>query len=178
MHDTPCVCARCAAIGPTCCRTDPTGGARCFPLSEAEKERIAPHAAARNLPSAVPEENSPEFLRCIRTLFPDKPAELARAFPPGKTHWRLPLDAAGDCVFLEAAGCALPRGARPWYCQLFPLWVRENRFDRFVPEACLLTREAPRLRDVFTALGMEKEEAVTIYLSLCQDWGIGNNVDA
>ena len=172
MDETPFVCARCATVNPTCCRTDPARSDKCFPLSEAEKERLLPHAASLGVPAAMEEENTPEFLKLMRTLFPDKARELARAFPPGGTHLRLPLAGDGSCLFLQEDGCSLPRDARPWYCQLFPVWVLENFFDRFLPEACLLTREARRLQDVFTALGLRRDEAKALYRSLCRDWGM------
>ncbi|SBW10122.1 conserved hypothetical protein [uncultured delta proteobacterium] len=172
MCNDPFICARCAATGPTCCRTDPAGSDKCFPLSEAEKKRLAPHAASLNVPAAAEEENTPEFLRLMLLLFPDGQKRLAAAFPQGEKHWRLPLAKDGTCLFLQEDGCFLPRDARPWYCQLFPLWVRRNYFDRFQPESCLLTRESPRLQDVFATLGMTHEQAKTVYRSLCHDWGM------
>ena len=175
MHTDPFICARCAAVNATCCRTDPAHSDKCFPLSEAEKERLAPHAAAMGVPPAVSEENTQEFLRLMLVLFPDKRKALAKAFPRGGTHWRLPLAEDGTCLFLQEDGCALPRDARPWYCQLFPVWVRQNYFDCFRPESCLLTHEAPRLQDLFAALGMTREQAKSLYLSLSHDWGMENN---
>lgn len=173
MDESPFTCARCAAVNPTCCRTSPENSARCFPLSEAEKERLAPYAASLGVPAAEIEENTAEFLNLLRVLFPDKKKELSAAFPLGGAHLRLPLSSAGDCLFLRDDGCFLPRCARPWYCQLFPIWVSHNAFDRFQPEACLLTSEARRLPEVFAALGLSREEVKSMYLSLCRDWGLG-----
>ena len=175
MNQDPFICVRCAASGPTCCRTDPASSDKCFPLSEAERERLAPHAASMGVPSAETEENTGEFRKLVRILFPDKARALDRAFPQGGTHLRLPLDDDGTCLFLQEDGCSLPRDARPWYCQLFPVWVRRNYFDRFQSESCLLTHEAKRLQDLFTALGITREQAKTLYLSLCHDWGMEND---
>ena len=172
MDDSPFICARCAAVNPTCCRTAPGNSAQCFPLSEAEKARLAPYAASLGVPEAEVEYNTPEFLKIMGVLFPDKKKEVHAAFPPGEPHWRLPLSADGKCLFLLEDGCSLPREARPWYCQLFPIWVRGKYFDRFQPEGCLLTHEARRLPDVFTALGLGREEAKSMYMSLCRDWGL------
>ena len=168
----PFICARCAMQGPSCCRMENAASGRCFPLSEAEKSRLEPHAAALGVPAAAMEENTPDFLQILRVLFPDRPDRLSQVFPLGGTHWRLPLDDGGTCLFLREDGCALPRDARPWYCQLFPLWVSGNYFDRFQPEFCLLTREVPRLQDVFTSLHMTREQAKMLYDSLCHDWGM------
>lgn len=175
MTQDPFVCARCAAIHPTCCRTAPANRAGCFPLSEAERARLAPYAAELGVPDSEPEENTPEFLSLVRNLFPGTGKLTSRAFPPGETHLRLPLSDDGTCLFLQEDGCALPRNARPWYCQLFPIWVRGQYFDRFLPETCLLTHEAARLQDVFTAMDLSRERAKTLYLSLCHDWGMENN---
>ena len=172
MRNEPFICARCATVNPTCCRTDIADSDKCFPLSEAEKERLAPYAASLGIPAAESEENTPEFLRLMRFLFPDDRDALIAAFPPEGRHHRLPLAEDGACLFLREDGCALPRDARPWYCQLFPLWVRRKYFDRFQPESCLLTREAPSLRDVFAALGMTREQAGAVYSSLRHDWGM------
>ena len=168
----PFICARCAMQGPSCCRMDIAASNGCFPLSEAEKIRLEPYATSQGIPATGIEENTPEFLRGMRMIFPDRVNLLARRFPLGGTHWRLPLDEGGTCLFLREDGCALPRDARPWYCQLFPLWVIENSFDRFQPEFCLLTREVPRLQDVFASLQMTREQAKMLYDSLCHDWGM------
>lgn len=178
MIQDPFVCARCADMYPTCCRTAPANRAGCFPLSEAERARLAPYAEALGVPDSETEKNTPEFLNLVRTLFPGIGKMAARAFPPGGTHLRLPLSGDGACLFLQDDGCSLPRDSRPWYCQLFPIWLRGQYFDRFLPEFCLLTREAVRLQDVFTALGLSRERAKTLYLSLRHDWGMENNDEA
>lgn len=175
MSNSPCICARCAAANPTCCRTAPESFNSCFPLSDAEKHRLAPYASTLGVPAAEVEENTPEFLALMRTLFPDKPDVLANGYPLGGVHWRLPLSSDGSCLFLREKGCFLPRSARPWYCQLFPLWIREGYFVRMTPEACLLTHEVKRLGDVFTAIGLTKEQAKDFYKALCRDWGITRN---
>ncbi len=139
---------------------------------------MLPHAERLGVPASAVEANPPDFLRLMGMLFPDRRRVLARVFPPQGRHLRLPLSEDGRCLFLQDDGCFLPRDARPWYCQLFPLWVRENFFDRFVPESCLLTREARGLRDVFTILGISRGEAKAFYLSLCRDWEMENDDEA
>ncbi|MDL2210026.1 zinc/iron-chelating domain-containing protein [Desulfovibrio sp. OttesenSCG-928-O18] len=177
MSEASFICVRCAAVNPTCCRMDPAASAKCFPLSSAERDRLLPYAETLGVVPAETEENTPEFLGLMRILFPDRRAALAKAFPEGEPHLRLPLDDAGNCLFLQEDGCFLPRDARPWYCQLFPIWVRKDYFDRFAPESCLLTHEASRLADVFAALGLTRERAKEMYRALCHDWGMENNDD-
>lgn len=172
MSETYPVCFRCALVNPTCCRTDPTHTHACFPLSVAEIERLAPHALECGVPAFQTEENTQAFLNLMRFLFPDRRAELDKAFPLRGQHYRLPLDADGKCMFLLEDGCSLPRSARPWYCQLFPVWIRKGFFDRFAPEACLVTHEARSLGEVFEAVGLTREKAKEMYLALCRDWGL------
>lgn len=172
MSDALSICARCAAIHPTCCRTDPDATNNCVPLSEAERRRLVPFAEKLGIPSAETEENTEEFLSLMRLLFPDRPSILANAYPLGGAHFRLPLAVDGACLFLRENGCFLPRTARPWYCQLFPIWIREGYFVRMTPQACLITHEVKRLGDVFTAIGLKRETAKEYYRALCRDWGM------
>ena len=170
MIEEPCVCARCAAVYPTCCRMDPALAHLCFPLSEAEWERLRPFA--QGVAGRVKEENAPAFVKSMRNLFPDRQEALTRLFPPEGGHYRLETAPDGACVFLRSDGCALPRAARPWYCQLFPIWIRKGSFDRFVAKECLIAAEARTMNDVFAAVGLTREEAGKIYLALCRDWGL------
>lgn len=172
MSETSFICIRCAAVNPTCCKTPPAKRANCFPLSFAEEERLLPHALKLGLPSHEVEENTPEFVKLMYALFPDRRAAVRKGFPKEGTHMRLPLGEKGECLFLREDGCALPREARPWYCQLFPLWVRNGFFDYFVSESCLLAQEAKNLGDVFALLGISREETKALYHALCRDWGM------
>ncbi len=172
MIEELCACARCAAVYPTCCRMDVAYAHLCFPLSTAEWERIAAFAAAENVAGRAEEANTSEFIRSMRNLFPDRLDALARAFPAGGAHYRLETTPEGACVFLRSDGCALPREVRPWYCQLFPIWIRKGSFDRFAAAECLIAAEARTMNDVFAAVGLAPEEAKQLYLALCRDWGL------
>lgn len=172
MCETSFVCIRCAAVHPTCCKTSPSNRANCFPLSFAEEERLLPHALQLGLPSHEMEDNTPEFVKLMYALFPDKRAAVLTRFPKEGTHMRLPLGEQGECLFLREDGCALPRDARPWYCQLFPLWVRNGCFDYFVSASCLLAQEAKTLGDVFALLGISREATKAVYHALCREWGM------
>ena len=169
MIDELCTCARCAAVYPTCCRMDPATAHLCFPLSEAEWQRIVAHTEQT---ARVEESNSPDFIKAMRTLFPDKREALAVLFCPSGVHYRLATTAEGACVFLNADGCALPRKGRPWYCQLFPIWIRKGHFDRFAARQCLVTTEARTMSEAFAAVGLTPDEAKRLYQALCRDWGL------
>ena len=172
MSDASSICARCAVVYSTCCRTDPTGCDNCFPLSEAEKQRLLPYAERMGIHAAEEEENTERFHDLLRLLFPDRPGILANAYPLGGVHYRLPLSEDGSCLFLGEVGCILPRSARPWYCQLFPIWIREGYFVSLKMETCLITHEIRKINDVFAAIGLSKETAKEYYRALCRDWGM------
>ncbi len=172
MTEEHSVCARCAGMYPTCCRMDPAVAHLCFPLSEAEWERLAPFAAKAGLCGRAQETNSPEFIKAMRRLFPDRQEALTGVFSAGGVHHRLNTTQEGACVFLRSDGCSLPRTVRPWYCQLFPIWIRKGFFDRFAADECLVTREARTMDDAFAAVGLDPEDAKRLYLALCRDWGL------
>lgn len=172
MSEVLSICARCAAVYPTCCRTEPDRSNDCFPLSEAERQRLVPYATKLGVPAAAMEENTESFLALLRLLFPNLSTALANAYPLGGAHYRLPLSATGNCLFLLADGCSLPRAARPWYCQLFPIWIREGYLVRLTPKDCLITRELRGIHDVLIEIGLTKETAKEYYRALCRDWGM------
>ena len=166
------VCLRCAAVNPTCCRMDPTCAHLCFPLSAPEKDRLSPHARAMGLPAAAVEKTSEEFLQAMRSLIPDRKRRINTLFPIPGEHLRLPTAPDGACLFLSEEGCRLPGSARPWYCQLFPMWIRRERLDMFLPGDCLVAREARSLKNSLELLAMTREEVRNLYAALCRDWGL------
>lgn len=177
------VCARCAARFPTCCRLRSAEGdgnadweGECFPLSEAELERL--QSAVRALPDPPAEElaagapNSPEFLAAMRALFPGQAEQLAKAYPAGGQHRRMSLRPDGSCVCLTAQGCCLPRESRPWFCRLFPLWINRGRLACFTPADCLAVLESRSLPELLRAFGGSEGEVRRLFESLRRDWGL------
>ncbi len=173
MADEHNACARCAAVNPTCCRMDPAAASLCFPLSEPEWERLAPFAAreAGGTAGRMREENTPEFVRAMRNLFPDAQEAVIRMFPLPGAHYRLATTEGGTCAFLRPDGCFLPRAARPWYCRLFPIWIRKGGFDHFAARRCVIAEEARRVEDVLAAAGLTRDDTLALYRALCRDWG-------
>ena len=166
------ICARCAAVYPTCCRMDPGQTELCFPLSEPERLRLLPYAKQAGKADHALAETIPAFLKAMKTLFPGKRERLETLFPiPGK-HSILPILSDGSCVFLGPHGCDLPRAARPWYCKLFPLWVQKGKLDKFLPRDCLFTRESMRVGDILAAMDLDRSGALELYECLCRDWGL------
>lgn len=168
----PCACARCAAIYPTCCRTEPEVAHLCFPLSEAEWLRILPYEIQAALPGRVREENSTVFVSAMKRLFPGHKERVEALFPVPGGRYRLGTTPEGACVFLGSEGCRLPRTARPWYCLLFPVWVQNGRFDIFTAEQCLVSKEFRGLAEVLKAVGLTAEEARELSAALHRDWGL------
>ena len=172
MH-TLSACARCAAVYPTCCRTEPETAHLCFPLSEAEWQRIVPHETlACGLPGRIREENSDVFVMAMKRLFPGHKERVALLFPVPGGRYRLGTTPDGACVFLGAEGCLLPRTVRPWYCLLFPVWIQNGRFDCFTGEQCVVSQESRGLADVLRAVDLTADEAREMSASLYRDWGV------
>lgn len=193
------VCVRCAALGQTCCGLGEAGGpvgagavveapapdAECFPVSAAERQRI--EAALRELTlSGLSEsqefplsdapfsahENTPEFIEAMCGLFPGRRTELDRLYPAGGQHLRMKLEADGRCLLLGAHGCILPPEARPWFCRIFPFWVRRGSLCCFTPEDCLAVRESANMRQLLKAFGQEPEDVLRLFANLKRDWGL------
>jgi Fe-S-cluster containining protein len=167
----PHVCARCAHIGDTCCRLSPGEEALCFPLSEAEKNRILDCAeGVRGV--FVVEPNSGAFLGNVKKLFPGEEKLVRAAFPENKFHLRLATDTSGNCLLLSDEGCMLPREARPYYCRLYPFWSVDGKLTLMTSSRCLLQREAPSFKGIMDGLGMQVSTVLELYGRLRLAWGL------
>ena len=126
--------------------------------------------------ACLAEENSPAFLQALSLLFPGEKALLGRVFPPGRRHFRLRLRPDGSCVFQGGSGCCLPRGARPWYCLLFPAWIRGGSVALFQSETCLLSRRAASPAQGLELLKTTAGETRRLYAALREDWRLSPGV--
>lgn len=88
------------------------------------------------------EDNLPEFILSMHTLFPGQRKRVDLLFPANGRHMTLRTRADGSCVFLGSCGCRLPRGVRPWYCLLFPAWIAGDSLTLFSSPDCLISRKA------------------------------------
>lgn len=168
-HDDPHVCARCADLGPTCCHVAPGNEEFCFPLSRSEWERIVEHC--RDEGGFAEERNSRPFVDTMRRLFPLHDLEVEELFPPHGTHMRLASDEEGYCAFLTTEGCRLPRDVRPWFCLLFPFWVRGRMLTMFTASDCLVCRETKTLEESLVLIGTTAKEVRYIFGRLKLAWG-------
>ena len=168
----PHVCARCAEKYQTCCHAEPGDLELCFPLSDSEWEKV--QAAAPDIDGALQVANTPEFVDTLKRLFPSDWKRIDAQFPAHKTHRVLRSNEKGYCVFLTETGCALPRAARPWFCRLFPFWVRGDEFTMFTAQGCLVCRETDTVEDSLELLGMTKPEVRELFASLREAWGFDN----
>lgn len=167
----PTVCARCARHGRTCCQLDTAGESVCFPVSAMEWERVL-EALGSEQGAFVQEPNTPPFLDAMRRLFPGEDAAVEALFPSHKFHLRLATSATGQCLFLSAKGCALPREARPYYCRLFPFWFQGDRLTLFNAPGCQALREGGLRGEVLDLLGLSEPEARTLHGRLRLAWGL------
>lgn len=164
------VCARCARGSGTCCTLSPGQEEFCFPLSAAE--RAAMEAAGAGPECFHRQENTPGFVDNLCRLFPGEDEALRALFPPGESHDRLGLTDTLACRLLGPGGCALSREARPYYCRLFPFWVRGGAVLYFDFQQCLAVRERRGSGQMYTALGMGEGDARELYACLRQAWGL------
>jgi Fe-S-cluster containining protein len=124
------------------------------------------------MPGRVEDENTPAFIKAMKRLFPGFVHHVEALFPLRGKRWRLATNANGDCVFLGPEGCRLPRDARPWYCKLFPIWLKNGRFDLFTATECVVMEEAHTLAQALQAVQLTAEEARELHVCLYRDWGL------
>lgn len=165
------VCARCAAAGPTCCSLTPGQEEVCFPVSEMERARIV-EADGLAVGGFVHQANTEAFLAQMGRLFPRDRKILPRIFPPGGEHLRLAVDRKGDCVFLRADGCRLPRDARPYYCRLFPFWISGGAVTAFAAPGCLVHREGRTVSRMLALLEYSEAGVRELHGRLRLAWGL------
>jgi Fe-S-cluster containining protein len=166
----PSACARCAAEGPTCCSTTPGEEEFCFPLSRSEWERIVEWCD--HVGGFATERNTRPFVDGMKRLFPGESAAVEALFPLHGEHLRLAVDRRGDCAFLGAEGCRLPREVRPWYCRLFPLWMRGERITLFTPDHCVAVREGRTLANVLAAVHLTEKDVRLLFGRMRLAWGL------
>lgn len=166
----PSACARCAAQGPTCCSTTPGEEEFCFPLSRSEWERIVEWCD--HVGGFATERNTRPFVDGMKRLFPGEEAAVEALFPLHGEHLRLAVDRRGNCAFLGAEGCRLPREVRPWYCRLFPLWMRGERITLFTPDHCVAVREGRTLASVLAAVHLTEKDVRLLFGRLRLAWGL------
>ncbi len=159
----PAVCARCHRGGGGCCRRGKDEAGWAFGLSRVELETLAaassldPKRFATPLPpgEALPPE--------AESLAPALASSLLRG-----GRWRLRADHSGACVFLGAAGCRLPRPARPLFCRLYPFLFGAGGVLLVVASSeCLAWRRARgHPRALMRLLGTTRAELRALYQRL------------
>jgi len=163
-------CRRCAEATATCCCLTPGQEEFCFPLSGLE--RAAMEAAGAGADMFFIQDNTPAFVDNLCRLFPGEEAALQALFPVGGAHDRLALTPAGACLLLGPEGCRLPRQARPFYCRLFPFWIRSGRQLYFEFKDCLALRESRGGAGLLKRLGMTETGVFDTYHQLREAWGL------
>lgn len=166
----PGVCARCAASGPTCCHLDPVDAEFCFPLSEAEKNRILDSVSVSG--GFVLQDNSQAFVDNVCRLFPGEESLVRTVFPEGGSHFRLAVGSHGACRFLGAQGCIIPRDSRPYYCRLFPFWMIGGEVIHFDACICMARREGRSLAQMLNSIGTTRANIRDLFGRLRLAWGL------
>ena len=111
---------------------------------------------------------------------PEAPMEGAVAlsalwlFPKGGRHLRLGTTPAGDCLLLGPNGCRLPRASRPWYCRIFPFWVRWGEVVVIPSPTCLGVRKASNKAATLELYSLTDAEVLEIFASLRRAWELAD----
>lgn len=167
----PDVCARCAALGPTCCELTPGEEELCFPVSNMEKHRID-EFLGHEMGGFAQEKNVRAFVNNMARLFPREREILEKLFPSHGFHLRLSTDKSGKCVFLGPAGCGLPNEVRPYYCRLFPFWATGGKLTIFTPGGCLACREGRTARGALEIFDVTAVRMLDLHCRLRMAWGL------
>lgn len=165
------LCGQCAAAGPTCCTLTPGQEELCFPVSDMERIRLVEQVGL-SLGAFTPEANSGAFVANLVRLFPRDRDSLVRLFPEGGRHLRLSVDRSGNCVFLRADGCCLPRPVRPYYCRLFPFWLAGTRVTAFAAPGCQVHRQGRTVARMLALLDFSEAEVRDLHGRLRLAWGL------
>ncbi len=171
----PHVCARCAQVSPTCCHVVPGSEEFCFPLSSSEWQRIVDFCHEEG--GFAEERNTQPFLDTMCRLFSRQDRQVRDRFPLHGTHMRLASDSEGYCVFLTRKGCRLPREVRPWFCLIFPFWVRGQMLTMFTASDCLVCRETKTVRESLALIGTTDKTVRTLFGQLQLAWGLDPDED-
>lgn len=164
------VCARCAAISPTCCNLTPGQENLCFPVSEIERQRIVEFGPLQGGLTGAP--NSPEFLDNMLRLFPRDREHLLAIFPAHGEHLRLATHPDGNCSFLGPHGCTLSGEVRPYYCRLFPFWVSAGAVTAFDAKDCLACREGRIVSGMLPLFSLKRSTVRELHGRMRMAWGM------
>lgn len=167
----PHICARCADVGPTCCRLEPGQEEVCFPLSDMERDRILD--CSQSWKGAFAQEpNTRTFVDNLRKLFPGDRRTVREMFPLTKYHIRLATRADGSCRLLGKAGCVLPVEARPYYCRLFPFWILNGNITVFNYNRCEARKQVEETPEMLEIMGLTRARVFELHGRLRLAWGL------
>ncbi len=116
--------------------------------------------------------NTPAFIDNLCRLFPGEDAKVRALFPAEGSHDRLYVNLTGACGLLGPQGCRLPREARPYFCRLFPFWIRGGRQLYFEFKECQALRESRGGGGLLKRLGMTEAGVFDLYQRLREAWGL------
>ena len=174
------ICRECSLQTGGCCRSvDPCAAG--FPLSLPELERLMAYAglADQSVEAESPLDrvsmtapNDTEFLQAMNALLPRHKKAIAALFPPGGVYRKPRLLPSGDCVFRSEQGCRLPREARPWYCKLFPLWMRGQAVMLMNPDGCRLRQVTGSPIEAMRLMSTSAPEVRLLFAAMLRDWNL------
>ncbi len=140
------ICEKCAKKNKTCCSVEHGKDVSYFPLSEEEIERLETVAGPREK-YITKKKNTAAFLLQMNRLFPKNAKDINTLFPVDGEHNHLLVDDSGSCLFLTDKGCSLERENRPYYCNLYPLWLVFGELCSFSNPNCLAIAQSEKNDD-------------------------------
>lgn len=144
----------------------------CFPISRAERKRIAVHAQRLGKPDCIQAPNSEYFLHGLHRLFPGERQRIGDLFPRNGVHYRLALAADGSCVFLGTQGCLLPDSDRPHYCRIYPFWFINTTLFTFSSRQCLAVNRCSSTAELCALFKTDPSGLRSLYDALRHAWGL------
>lgn len=172
MASDPNICTLCALRGKTCCTLVPGNEELCFPISRMEQKLISDWSGHTEFFDELP--NSPIFRDSLDYLFPEDRPRLRELFPKNGSHRRLGTTPTGECLLLGPRGCRLPRASRPWYCRIFPFWVRWGEVMLIPSPSCLGVSKARTKEAAFELYGVTEAEILEIFNNLRRAWELAD----
>ncbi len=168
------ICTKCAKTNSTCCSITNKGNNTIFPLSKKEINKIQTYIKNNHFFNI--QENNYLFISKLINLFPTEKKNILKKFKIKNNlnnqkqqkknfqfyHFTLKLK-QNKCYFLSKEGCLLPRKIRPFFCQIYPFWVIENKIIVFNDMDCLAIKKYKSISNLLKVFKTSQDEIIFLY---------------
>ncbi|WP_457572619.1 YkgJ family cysteine cluster protein [Desulfovulcanus sp.] len=164
------ICAQCSQTYSTCCKIKKELQEYCFPLSELEIEKIRKKVKINDF--YVQEKNSRNFIQKLISLLPEYRQRIIQIFPPHNIHYRLKTKDNGKCIFLTDNGCLLQKDIKPFYCQIYPFWIYNQKITYFENKYCLAQKKTKKIGHLLKLFSVSIESIEDNFNSIITSLGL------